>query len=107
MTPLTDVSDDGPAAGVCANCWQTFIAKSDVVGVSRCTCGHYWLHGGGEVARAGEMEQALAEIIDALIRLKLPGAVPEGRRSAGSRHIIGTQWATTVLGERGMHDEAD
>ena len=55
------------------------IVKSDQVTLERCICGEYWLTTTGVAQQATDTERALAEIVDSLVRLKFPGAVPEGR----------------------------
>lgn len=58
---------------------KTGIAKSNYIIVERCGCGQYWLTTAEAVRVATADERALAEVIESLVRLKLPGARPEGR----------------------------
>lgn len=58
---------------------RTGIAKSNRITVERCGCGQYWLTTTGTVRVATADERALAEVIESLVRLKLPGARTEGR----------------------------
>lgn len=67
----------------CETCHQitlrTMIAQSNDLTLRRCGCG-YWLEIGGHLRKANEVENSLAQIVEALARLKLPGAVSEARR---------------------------
>lgn len=73
------------------------VAKSNLIVVSRCgRCGRYWLHEDGDWLRpANEAEQALAEIVAALVRLKLPAAA--GR-------ALAALLAAVVVTFTGFHD---
>lgn len=59
---------------------HVFIAKSNELALSRAAGGGaYFIHVGDVVRPAAGMEVALAEIVEALARLNVPGAVPAGR----------------------------
>ncbi|RIK35275.1 MAG: hypothetical protein DCC55_30800 [Chloroflexi bacterium] len=76
------------------------VAKSDLISVSRCRCGRYWLHETGEWWRpASEAEQALAEIVAALVRLKLPAAAGSLRA-----RTLSTLFVVVILSFVGFHD---
>lgn len=51
------------------------IAKSNMVTISRCGCGQYWLTFDDGDRPSTITEQAMCEIIESLARLKLPGAL--------------------------------
>lgn len=51
---------------------RQLVAKSNLISVSRCACGRFWLYETGDWWRpATDTEQALAEIVAALAKLKL------------------------------------
>lgn len=55
------------------------LAKSNNVAVQRCQCGEYFLTNSEGTHQATGDEKALAEMVESLIKLKLPGAIPSGR----------------------------
>lgn len=55
------------------------VAKSNELTLTRCACGRYWLEQNGSSRVATETEQAIADIVTALARLKLPGVLATTR----------------------------
>ena len=66
-------------SGSCHLTSKRGIAKSDRIVVERCACGQYWLTTAGAQRVATADEAALVQVIESLVRLKLSGALPEGR----------------------------
>lgn len=55
------------------------VAKSNLITVQRCSCGEYFITDEHGTHQAIGTEKALAEMLDSLIKLNLPGAIPCGR----------------------------
>ena len=55
------------------------VAKSNLITVQLCGCGEYFLTTDQGTHKATGDEKALAEMVNSLIKLKMPGAIPAGR----------------------------
>jgi len=72
------------------------VARSDRIEVARCACGRFWLYEAGDWWRpATDAEQALAEIVAALVRLKLP---------ASAIRTLSTLLMAVIISFVGFHD---